>query len=63
MSPKRIVTALKSAKANPLKDDYYRLQSNDDMKALNKVLKIDWHKGIVKYETLKNYGKGFMCNR
>lgn len=57
MSPERIITALNSAKATRLKDDYYRLQENKDMSRLNKLLGIDWTKGIVKFEALKNYAK------
>ena len=30
---------------------------NDEMKELNKLLGIDWKKGIVKLEELNNYGK------
>ncbi len=58
MSPERMIGALNSAKATPLKDDYYRLQENQDMSELNRLLGIDWTKGIVKYEQLKQYAKG-----
>ncbi|HFI0077974.1 TPA: IS1634 family transposase [Streptococcus suis] len=57
MSPERITSALNSAKATRLKDDYYRLQENSDMHELNKLLGFDWTNGIVKFETLKKYGK------
>ena len=40
-----------------IKDGYYRLQENDEMKELNKLLGIDWKNGIVKLEELNNYGK------
>lgn len=63
MSVERIVKALNSAKATPLKDDYYRLQENEDMKILNELLGIEWDKGIVKYEELKKYAKGFVYNK
>ena len=33
------------------------------MKKLNEVLGIKWEKGIVKYEELKRYAKGFMYNK
>lgn len=49
--------AMNSAKATKIKDGYYRLQENDEMKELNKLLGIDWKKGIVKLEELNNYGK------
>ncbi|HFI0501465.1 TPA: IS1634 family transposase [Streptococcus suis] len=57
MSPERITSALNSAKATRLSDDYYRLQENSDMQELNKLLGFDWTNGIVKFETLKKYGK------
>ncbi|HFI0075976.1 TPA: IS1634 family transposase, partial [Streptococcus suis] len=56
MSPERITSALNSAKATRLRDDYYRLQENSDMQELNKLLGFDWTNGIVKFETLKKYG-------
>ena len=58
MSPERMIKAMNSAKATPLKDDYYRLQENTDMTELNRLLGIDWSKGIVTYEQLKQYAKG-----
>ena len=58
MSPERIISALNSAKATRLKDDYYRLQESTDMQELNKLLGFDWTNGIVKFESLKKYGKG-----
>ncbi|HFI0240453.1 IS1634 family transposase [Streptococcus suis] len=57
MSPERITSALNSAKATRLRDDYYRLQENSDMQELNKLLGFDWTNGIVKFEMLKKYGK------
>ena len=48
---------MNSAKATKIKDGYYRLQENAEMKELNKLLGIDWKKGIVKLEELNNYGK------
>lgn len=57
LSPEKIIKALNSAKATPLKDDYYRLQENEDMQQLNKLLGIDWTKGIVTFQMLKNYAK------
>ena len=53
-----MIKAMNSAKATPLKDDYYRLQENTDMTELNRLLGIDWSKGIVTYEQLKQYAKG-----
>lgn len=38
---------MNSAKASKLKDDYYKLQENEEMKKLNEVLGIEWGKGIV----------------
>lgn len=57
LSPEKIIKALNSAKATPLKDDYYRRQENEDMQQLNKLLGIDWTKGIVTFQMLKNYAK------
>lgn len=57
MSPERIVTALNSAKATRLQDNYYRLQENSDMQELNKLLGIEWTRGFVKFEELKRYAK------
>ena len=48
---------MNSAKATKIKDGYYRLQENAEMKELNKLLGINWKKGIVKLEELNNYGK------
>ncbi|HEL0961145.1 TPA: hypothetical protein TU985_002054, partial [Streptococcus equi subsp. equi] len=47
MSPERIITALNSAKVTPLQDNYYRLQESLDMQELNRLLGIEWAKGIV----------------
>ena len=49
---------MNSAKATKIKDGYYRLQENAEMKELNKLLGIDWKKGIVKLEELNN-GESF----
>ena len=57
MSPERVVNALNSAKASRLQDNYYRLQESPDMQRLNKLLGIEWTKGFVKFEELKNYAK------
>ena len=57
MSPKRIADALNSAKATRLQDHYYRLQESPDMQLLNRLLGIEWNKGFVKFEELKNYAK------
>lgn len=54
MSPERVVNALNSAKASRLQDNYYRLQEGPDMQKLNKLLGIEWTKGFVKFEELKN---------
>ena len=63
LSSHKIINALNSAKASKLKDDYYKLQEDEEMKKLNEVLGIKWEKGIVKYEELKNYAKGFVYNK
>lgn len=62
MSAERIVSGLLSAKATPLKGDYYRVQENEDMTALNKLLGIEWNKGIVKYEELNQFAKDYVHN-
>lgn len=59
LSPKRITEALKSSKSNELNTGYYRVQANDDLKKLLGILEIQWDKGIVKYEELKNFSKGW----
>lgn len=57
MSPRRIANALNSAKATRLQDNYYRLQESPDMQLLNRLLGMEWNKGFVKLEELKNYAK------
>lgn len=57
MSPERIIDALNSAKATRLQDNYYRLQESPDMQELNRLLGLDWTRGFVKFEELKNYAK------
>ena len=57
LSTEKLITAMNSAKATKIKDGYYRLQENDEMKELNKLLGIDWKNGIVKLEELNNYRK------
>lgn len=57
MSPRRIANALNSAKATRLQDNYYRLQESPDMQLLNRSLGMEWNKGFVKFEELKNYAK------
>ena len=57
MSPERMIRAMNSAKVTRLQDDYYRLQESPDMQELNKLLGIDWNRGFVKHEELKNYAK------
>lgn len=57
MSPEKMINAMNSAKATLLQDDYYRLQENPDMKELNELFGLEWKKGIVKFEELRNYAK------
>ena len=57
MSPERVINALNSAKATRLQDNYYRLQESPDMQELNRLLEIEWNKGFVKFEELKQYAK------
>lgn len=57
MSPERMISALNSAKATRLQEDYYRLQEGPDMQELNKLLGIMWNRGLVKFEELKRYAK------
>lgn len=63
MSPRRMIAALNSATASPLADDCYRLKQNEDMDKLNELLGIEWKEGVVTYEQLKDYGKGFIHNK
>lgn len=44
---------MNSAKATKIKDGYYRLQENDEMKELNKLLGIDWKKRNSKVRRIK----------
>lgn len=60
MSPRRIVEALNSAKANDIKNGYYRVQANEDMKSLNEAFGMtDWNNAFVKTETLMKYAKSW----
>ena len=59
LSPKKIKTALNSAKTQELNTGFYRVQGNDDFKLLLEELDIDWNKGIVKFEELKHFSKGW----
>ncbi|MHB9782755.1 IS1634 family transposase, partial [Streptococcus sp. 10F2] len=63
MSPEKMIRALNSAKATRLQDDYYRLQESSDMQELNKLLGLDWTKGVVKFEELRNYARGSYTTR
>lgn len=57
LSVAKLIKALQSAKATELTTGFYKVQANEDLKALLKALNIDWDKAIVKYEVLKNFGK------
>ena len=63
LSPEKLILAMNSAKATKIKDGYYRLQENEEMKELNKLLGIEWKKGIVKLEELNYYGKDSYTTR
>lgn len=63
MSPARIIHALNSSKTNLIANGIYRVQANDDMILLNKLLDIEWEKKFVKVETLKTYGKGWCTTK
>ena len=63
LSPEKLILAMNSAKATRIKDGYYRLQENEEMKELNKLLGIEWEKGIVKLEELNYYGKNSYTTR
>ena len=55
MSLEWIINALKTTKATKLDQGYYKLQESENMKLLNKLLGIEWEKGIVKHEELNRY--------
>lgn len=59
LSPERLIKALKSARANELTTGFYRVQASDDLKFLLEMLGIQWGKGIVKYEQLNKFSKGW----
>lgn len=58
-SAQRLIEALKSAKSNEITTGFYRVQANDDFKKMLEVLEIKWEKGIVKYEELSKFSKGW----
>lgn len=58
-SPTRLIDALNSAKSNELTTGFYRVQANDDLKRILEILEIKWNKGIVKYEELNKFSKGW----
>ena len=59
LSPERLIKALKSARANELTTGFYRVQASDDLKFLLEMLGIQWGKGLVKYEQLNKFSKGW----
>lgn len=59
LSPTRLIDALNSAKSNELTTGFYRVQANDDLKRILEILEIKWNKGIVKYEELNKFSKGW----
>jgi transposase len=59
LSPNRLIEALNSAKSNELTTGYYRVQANDDLRMLLELLEIKWNKGIVKYEEINKFSKGW----
>lgn len=59
LSPTRLIEALKSSKTNELTTGFYRVQANDDLRRILEILEIKWDKGIVKYEELNKFSKGW----
>ena len=59
LSPTRLIDAINSAKSNELTTGFYRVQANDDLKRILEILEIKWDKGIVKYEELNKFAKGW----
>jgi len=55
MSAAKIINAVQSAHANTLTNGFYRVQANDNMQELNRLLGVDWDKAIVTHEQLKSY--------
>lgn len=58
-SAARLARALGSAGAHELNTGFYRVKGNEDFKELVEKLGIDWNKGIVKYEELRDFSKGW----
>jgi transposase len=59
MSPERLIEALQSARANDVTKGYCRVQANEDLVQLHKVLGIDWEYAHVKSEKIEHYAKGW----
>jgi transposase len=55
MSAGKIINAVQSAQANALTNGFYKVQANDSMQELNRLLGIEWDKAIVTHEQLKSY--------
>ena len=62
-SVSKLIKALNSAKATELTTGFYKVQANQDFIEILKSLKIDWDKSIVKYETLKSFGKDWYTTK
>ncbi|NLB23087.1 MAG: IS1634 family transposase [Tissierellia bacterium] len=58
-SPGRLIEALQSARANELTTGFYRVQANDELKRILELLGLEWDKGIVRYEELNKFSKGW----
>ena len=58
-SAARLARALGSAGAHELNTGFYRVKGNEDFKELVEKLGIDWNKGIVRYEELRDFSKGW----
>lgn len=62
-SVEKIIEALNSARATELTTGFYKVQANDNLKQLLRVLQIPWEKAIVRYEDLKTFGKDWYTTK
>lgn len=63
ISVNKIVDGLREAICITLAKGYYRVDANENLIQLNKLLNIKWDKKNVKEEELKNYGVGWFTTQ
>lgn len=57
-SPRRLVQAMRSAKANLLDRGFYRVQADEVLLDVQRRLGIQWEKGFAKFEEVERYARG-----